>query len=184
MPQAIPLPRNRYVQYLESGPEAPRREIARTHEIKGQQRHGLGVAYRLFGRHAVVLGRWSPEALTPTEMTLLKEEFPDWDGDDFHDLIARIDQEDDEEETENWPRLITAEEADTLRERFAESVEKVRVGWLPPRWHWRRYFNKALPWLHRNYLVVSRPGEGWRPTPRRFLSVMYWRFQNLFVDKK
>lgn len=206
MPQAIPLPKNRYVQYLRSDREAPRREIARTHEIKGSQRHGLGVAFRLFGPHALVLGRWSPEALTAMETELLQREFPDWDGEDWHDLLTgywsceqhgKLDIEccdravprfftpkvEGEEREDNWGRLITAEEADLLAGRF--STEKSRKGWQPPIWSHHRYLRWVLPWLHRNY-VITTPAAGsyYQWTPRLAVRVAKWRIANLFDPER
>jgi len=189
MPQALPLTRRRYVQYHRSGPEAPRREIARTHEIEGKRRRGLGVAYRLFGAHGVVLGRWSPERLTLTENRLLRAQFPDWDGLTDEQMIRAVfsDVEHDHEDgvrSNNWGRLITPDEFDDLAARF--SVEKMREGYRPGRLSWRHYANKVVPALQRSYLVrVNNYNSfwGWRLTPVAFCRVLWWRLRSaLTVD--
>lgn len=125
MPQALPVGRLHFVQYLRTEPTAPRREPARVTEVKGRKRTGTGVVYRLFGHHAVVLGRWSQ--MTVQERVRAARERAD-------DLDA-------------WGRLIGAEEADDLARQFAG--RKIREGWIPPWWHWRRYWGIFMALVHR-----------------------------------
>lgn len=151
MPQALPLPRGRFVQYLRTVPDAPRQEPARTHEIKGKKRHGVGVAYRLFGHHAVVLGQWTDQWITATEVQQIEEA-----GED------------------GWGRLIDFNEAERLRQSLL-SDERIREGWRPPLWHWRYYLEKSWGVLNNLGLMNVQAYNLARWTPRRFLRLIYDR---------
>lgn len=139
MPQTVPLGRDRFIQYLKTDPLAPKQEPARTHEVKGKKRHGEGVAYRLFGPHAVVLGRWTGEPMTTEEKAI-------------HQHTAPVDPDADEDARYNgWGRLIQPEEIDTVANNFW--LEKQRRGWVPPRWHWRFYWDRAVVHLVPTHLI-------------------------------
>lgn len=153
MPQTLPLPRDRYVQYLKTGPDAPRQEPARTHEIKGKKRHGVGVAYRLFGLHAVVLGRWTDQWITAAEVQQIEEQ-----GED------------------GWGRVIDFDEAERLRQSMLAD-ERIREGWQPPIWHWRFYLERVVAILNNVGLGVEEAYNLYRWTPRRFLRLLYDRLK-------
>jgi hypothetical protein len=153
MPQALPLPRGRFVQYLRTVPEAPRQEPARTHEIKGKKRHGVGVAYRLFGHHAVVLGRWTDQWITATEIKEIQEA-----GED------------------GWGRVIAIDEAERLRQSLL-SDDRIREGWQPPVWHWRFYLERVVAVLNNLGLGDVQAYALFRWTPRRFVRLLYDRLK-------
>jgi hypothetical protein len=153
MPQALPLPRGRFVQYLRTEPEAPRQEPARTHEIKGKKRHGVGVAYRLFGHHAVVLGQWTDQWITGTEARLIQEA-----GED------------------GWGRVIAIDEAERLRQSLL-SDDRIREGWQPPVWHWRFYLERVVAVLNNLGLGDVQAYALFRWTPRRFVRLLYDRLK-------
>lgn len=148
MPHAWPLGRERYVQYLRTTPDAPRREPARTHEVKGKRRHGEGVAYRLFGSHAFVLGRWTGRAWTEQERA--EFEYQSQQG----------------ERMDPWGRLIRPDEIDTVAGQVAQ--EKFDEGWQPPLWHWRFYWEKVSGVLNNVGLMNVRAYNEGRWTIRRF----------------
>lgn len=135
MPLAVPLGRDRFVQYLKTEPDAPRQEPARVHEVKGLKRHGEGVAYRLFGPHALVVGTWTGQRMTPEEQAIHEQTV----------LLA-------EGERQNgWGRLIRPEEIDEVAWKLRE--EKFRRGWVPPVWHWRFYWDRIVVHLVPTHLI-------------------------------
>lgn len=155
MPQALPVGPQHYVQYLRTQPDAPRQEPARTTEIKGRKRHGEGVAYRLFGHHAVVLGRWV--------------QTPPW-------IPEHLD-------TDSWGRVIEPDEAEALRQRMLMD-DKIRDGWQPPKWHWRFYLEKFHGFASRIGLMNVQAYNLASWTPRRMLRVLYeWVMRKLFVHQ-
>lgn len=152
MPLAVPLTREHYVQYLRTEPDAPRREPARTTEVKGKRRVGDGQAFRLFGPHAVVLGRWSP---TTTEERI-----------EHARTVYRAGLTT-EERDDGWGRLIRPDEIDTVAGQIMS--EKISEGWNPPPWHWRFYWEWVLDRLNNVGLVNVLAYNSVRFTPRRFV---------------
>lgn len=169
MPHALPLGRERYVQYLRTDPAAPRREPARTHEVKGKKRHGEGVVYRLFGPHSVVLGRWTGRAMTIPEQ-------------ETHRYLSEFG-----ERYEPWGRLIDPDEIDTIAGQVFQ--EKIDEGWQPPPWHWRFYWEKVSGVLNNLGLMNVMAYNESRWTIRRFivgwLRFFYYRLEaRLFPAKQ
>lgn len=159
MPQAVPLPREHFVQYLRTPPGAPRRAPARTTEVKGKKRVGEGQVFRLFGPHAVVLGRWS--RLTEDQrLAIARQQI------DLERLQRNIQQSTDD----GWGRLIRPEEIDTVAGQIMDA--KVREGWQPPVWHWRFYWERVLAVLNNVGLVNVVAYNEARFTPRRFLRAL------------
>lgn len=159
MSHALPVGHKTYIQYLKTDPAAPRREPARTHEVKGKMRHGEGTAFRLFGHHALVVGQWTGRAMTETERT--EFEYQSQEG----------------ERLDPWGRLISPDEIDTVARQVFE--EKVKTGWNPAGWHWRYYWEAAQHRLNNIGLlsVIAYNDVHW--TPKRFL-VGWLRF---FYDR-
>lgn len=129
MPQAITLGRtSKYVQIALTDRYAPRIEPMHTTEVKGKKRYGEGRLYRVAGRLAVGVGQWT----TPPDVEKIRE-------------IEGI-----EPDEVSWPHLINTEQFAELRERFTDvNNRKLFEGWSPPVWHWRRYQEALLPWLHK-----------------------------------
>ena len=156
MPQAITLGRtSRYVQIIHTDRNAPRIEPLTTREVKGKRRYGEGRSVRLVRSLAVGVGRW-------TEAPSLEK-------------IQEIEAD----SVVTWPRLINDEEVIQLRSRFTQhNHDKMREGWTPPLWHWRRWQEFVLPLLNKLGLVdvraygdvhlkrprwLRRKDDGWRP---------------------
>jgi hypothetical protein len=129
MPQAITLGRtSKYVQITLTDRYAPRCEPMHTTEVKGKKRYGEGLLYRVVGRLALGVGRWT----TPPDVEKIRaiEGF-----DELH--------------------LVNESEFEELRARFNDTNEKkLREGWNPPVWHWRRYQEALLPCLVKFRLVT------------------------------
>lgn len=162
MPRAFPVGRERYVQYLRTDPNAPRREPARTHEVKGQKRHGEGVAYRLFGPHAVVLGQWTGLPMTADEQEIYRQVTMTPEGDE----LARANP---------WGRLIQPEEIDGVAAQVFR--EKVETGWQPPPWHWRFYYERVQYVFSKIGAVDVAAYNEVRFTPRRFVQILWDRLK-------
>lgn len=159
MPQAFTLGRTqKYVQITLTDRFAPRCEPMHTTEVRGKKRYGEGLLYRVVGRLAVGVGEWT----APPDVERIRE-------------IEGI------KEGEFAPHLVTDDQFEQLRSRFTDITEsKLREGWTPPVWHWRRYQEFLLPWLHKLHLIdveaygdvhLRRPRwwpftsttEGWQP---------------------
>jgi hypothetical protein len=134
MPQAITLGRtSKYVQITLTDRYAPRCEPMHTTEVKGKKRYGEGLLYRVVGRLAVGVGQWTD----PPDVDRIRE-------------IEGI-----EPDEVSWPHLVNTEQFEQLRARFGDvNNRKLMDGWTPPLWHWRRYQEFLLPWLHRFKLVT------------------------------
>lgn len=171
MPQAVPLPRDLYVQYLRTPPDAPRRAPVRTTEVKGQKRVGEGQVFRLFGPHAVALGRWSP--MTPGErIQAAREQIAE---------MQRL-QGISEPSDDGWGRLIRPDEIDTVAGQIAQ--EKIREGWQPPIWHWRFYWERLLAVLNNVGLVNVVAYNSALFTPRRFFQSLREALKARYVAKE
>ena len=142
MPQAITLGRtSKYVQITLTDRNAPRVEPLHTTEVKGKKRYGEGRLYRLAGRVAIGVGEWT----TPPDVEKIR-------------AIEGIDS----------MHLVDESQFEELRARFNDiNAKKLREGWTPPVWHWRRYQEALLPWLHRFHLVtVEAYGDAHFRRPR------------------
>lgn len=153
MAETLPLGSKHYLQFLRVSRDAPRREPSWTTELDGKHRYGRGQTLRLFGRYAVVVGTWTDKS-------------PE-------DLI--------EESTAGLGHDISPEQFATLQLRFQEhNEERLREGWIAPKWHWRRYWLLLQPYLQRfgvirvdayNLVTWRRPPwlprkpskDGWQP---------------------
>lgn len=131
MPQAITLGRtSRYVLIYRTDPSAPRVEPMTTTEVRGKKRYGEGTSLRVARSLAVGVGQWTdPPTLSEADRLPAK------------DLGTEA-------------RLINGEEVEELRKRFSEFTQtKLRIGWVPPRWHWRHWQGLVLPYLVKFRLV-------------------------------
>lgn len=145
MPQAITLGRtSKYVQITLTGRYAPRCEPMHTTEVRGKKRYGEGRLYRVLGRLAVGVGQWTD----PPDVDKIRAIEGLGDNEFGPHLV------DEEEYRDDGPHLINAEQFAELRDRFTDiNNRKLYEGWTPPIWHWRRYQEFLLPWLHRFKLV-------------------------------
>lgn len=145
-----------FVKYHRTDVHAPLREPARVTEVKGKKRAGVGVAYRLYGPHGVVLGRWLTRQERAAEIQRAR------------DLKKAGD--------DGWGRVMEPEEIWDLL-AHPTVAEKVTTGWNPATWHWRWYLERLEALASRWGLVDVAAYNERRWTPLRALQTAWSRIR-------